>query len=158
MGWMLWERLLWKIKSMRKTSIYMNMQIPNMVVFLITLVPSGRKWILNSNNFCLEHFYTLRYDSFLHIFLCSTTYQKLVFYAGIPLQVPFEIFLNTFIHNNWNSRFTKRYRFCTVFIKIRLRKITICEDIFYSLHSSKECETIPYQARWREPEKCSCYS
>ena len=29
--------------------------------------------------------FTLRYDTFLHTFLCSTTYQKLVFYAGIPL-------------------------------------------------------------------------
>ena len=34
----------------------------------------------------MEHFYTIRYDTFLHIFLCSTTYQKLVFYAGIPLK------------------------------------------------------------------------
>ena len=39
----------------------------------------------NVNIFCLEHFYTVRYDTFLHTFLCSTTYQKLVFYAGIPL-------------------------------------------------------------------------
>ena len=49
--------------------------------------PTGRKWIRSSNVniFCLEHFYTIRYDTFLHTFLCSTTYQKLVFYAGIPL-------------------------------------------------------------------------
>ena len=39
----------------------------------------------NVNIFCLEHFYTIRYNTFLHTFLCSTTYQKLVFYAGIPL-------------------------------------------------------------------------
>ena len=39
----------------------------------------------NVNIFCLEQFYTIRYDTFLHIFLCSTKYQKLVFYAGIPL-------------------------------------------------------------------------
>ena len=39
----------------------------------------------NVNIFCLEHFYTIRYDTFLHTFLCSTKYQKLVFYAGIPL-------------------------------------------------------------------------
>ena len=45
----------------------MDMQIPNMVV-------------------CLEHFYTLRYNTFFHIFLCLTTYQKLVVYAGIPLK------------------------------------------------------------------------
>ena len=25
------------------------------------------------------------YNTFLHVFLCPTTYQKLVFYAGIPL-------------------------------------------------------------------------
>ena len=36
-------------------------------------------------SFCLEHFYTIRYNTFFHTFLCSTTYQKLVFYAGIPL-------------------------------------------------------------------------
>ena len=39
------------------------------------------------NIFCLEHFYTIRYDTFFHTFLCSTTYQKLVFYAGIPLNI-----------------------------------------------------------------------
>ena len=39
----------------------------------------------NVNIFWLEHFYTIRYDTFFHTFLCSTTYQKLVFYAGIPL-------------------------------------------------------------------------
>ena len=39
----------------------------------------------NVNIFCLEHFYTIRYNTFLHTFLCSTKYQKLVFYAGIPL-------------------------------------------------------------------------
>ena len=39
----------------------------------------------NVNIFCLEHFYTIRYNTFLHTFLCSTTYQKLVFHAGIPL-------------------------------------------------------------------------
>ena len=39
----------------------------------------------NVNIFCLEHFYTIRYDTFFHTFLCSTTYQKLVLYAGIPL-------------------------------------------------------------------------
>ena len=39
----------------------------------------------NVNIFCLEHFYTIRYNTFFHTFLCSTTYQKLVFYAGIPL-------------------------------------------------------------------------
>ena len=50
--------------------------------------PTGRKWIRSSNVniFCLEHFYTIRYNTFLHTFLCSTTYQKLVFYAGIPLK------------------------------------------------------------------------
>ena len=39
-----------------------------------------------ANNSCLEHFYTITYHTFLHILLCSTTYQKLVFYAGIPLK------------------------------------------------------------------------
>ena len=39
----------------------------------------------NVNTFCLEHFYTIKYNTFFHTFLCSTTYQKLVFYAGIPL-------------------------------------------------------------------------
>ena len=34
----------------------------------------------------MEHFYTKRYNTFFHTFLCSTTYQKLVFYAGIPLK------------------------------------------------------------------------
>ena len=73
----------------------MDMQTLYTVVFLITLVPSGKKLnamfesvkirTLNVNNFCLEHFYTLRYNIFFHIFLCLTTYQKLVFYAGIPL-------------------------------------------------------------------------
>ena len=37
----------------------------------------------NVNIFCLEHSYTIGY-TFLHTFLCSTKYQKLVFYAGIP--------------------------------------------------------------------------
>ena len=48
---------------------------------------TGRKWIRSSivNIFCLEHAYTIRYNTLLHTFLCSTTYQKLVFYAGIPL-------------------------------------------------------------------------
>ena len=27
----------------------------------------------NVNIFCLEHFYTIRYDTFLHTFLCSTS-------------------------------------------------------------------------------------
>ena len=40
---------------------------------------------LNVNIFCLEHFYTIWYNTIFHTFLCSTTYQKLVFYAGIPL-------------------------------------------------------------------------
>ena len=31
----------------------------------------------NVNIFWLEHFYTIRYDTFFHTFLCSTTYQKL---------------------------------------------------------------------------------
>ena len=44
----------------------------------------------NVKIFCLEHFYTIRYDTFVHTFLCSTTYQKLVFYAGIPL-INFEV-------------------------------------------------------------------
>ena len=49
---------------------------------------SGKIMSSNVNIFCLEHLYTKRYDTFLHTFLCSTTYhQKLVFYAGIPLKV-----------------------------------------------------------------------
>ena len=36
-------------------------------------------------SFVWNIFYTIRYNTFLHTFLCSTTYQKLVFYAGIPL-------------------------------------------------------------------------
>ena len=34
----------------------------------------------------MEHFYTIRYDTFLHIFLRFSTYQKSVFYAGILLR------------------------------------------------------------------------
>ena len=54
---------------------------------------------LNVNIFCLEHFYTICYDTFLHTFLCSTTYQKLVFYPGIPLMI-----LENLTKNPWSNR------------------------------------------------------
>ena len=46
------------------------------------------KETLKANNSCLEHFYTIRYNTFLDILLCSTTCRKLVFYAGFPLKHP----------------------------------------------------------------------
>ena len=56
------------------------------------LQQGGNKSGLQMLIFCLEHFYTIRYNTFLHTFLCSTTYQKLVFYAGIPLRKKFVFF------------------------------------------------------------------
>ena len=43
--------------------------------------------IKNAINFCLENFFTIRYDTYLRTFLYSITYQKLVFYAGISLTI-----------------------------------------------------------------------
>ena len=53
----------------------------------------------NVDIFCLEHFYTIMYHTFFHTFLCFTTYQKLVFYAGIPL---------TFLSDKKNKLETQR--------------------------------------------------
>ena len=80
------------------------MQFPYMEVRHFSLPYTGLAWLYmevrhqnilqqggnesglqNVNIFCLEHFYTIRYNTFLHTFLCSTTYQKLFFNAGIPL-------------------------------------------------------------------------
>ena len=55
----------------------------------ISLYGSKDLIIKNANNFCLDNFYTIRYNTFLHIFLYSITYQKLVFYAGIPFNIIF---------------------------------------------------------------------
>ena len=48
----------------------------------------------NVNIFWLEHFYTIRYNTFFHTFLCSTTYQKLTCWSFL-CRNPFK---NTFFY------------------------------------------------------------
>ena len=76
------------------------MQFPCMEVRHFSLPYTGLAWLYmevrhqnilqqggnESGLQMLISFYTIRYNTFLHTFLCSTTYQKLVFYAGIPLK------------------------------------------------------------------------
>ena len=83
--------------------------------------PTGRKWIRSSNVniFCLEHFYTIRYNTFLHTFLCSTTYQKLVFYAGIPL-ISKEFFQGHISSLSLSIDFRKSFLFVLVCLKAAL--------------------------------------
>ena len=57
---------------------------------------------LNVNIFWLEHFYTIRYDTFFHTFLCSTTYQKLTCWSFL-CRNPF----NSYGKCSWaNTHFT----------------------------------------------------
>ena len=68
---------------------YLEVFLIDRVVFLVTLVPSGRKWIIQNQNFkcqklLLGTFLHPKVDTFFHIFLCLTTYQKLVLFVGIP--------------------------------------------------------------------------
>ena len=65
---------------------YTNYGIEN---FLRTRKQDGRRaeetGLQTLISFVWNIFTLVRYNTFLHTFLCSTTYQKLVFYAGIPL-------------------------------------------------------------------------
>ena len=69
----------------------------------------------------MEHFHTIKYDTFFHAFLCSTTYQNLVFYAGIPLRfiinlaaISFQQFDFTWFNFDFqphhNSTYTKKQK------------------------------------------------
>ena len=78
----------------------------------------------NVNIFCLEHFYTIRYDTFLHTLLCSTTYQKLVFYAGIPL-------IKFFLHCHKHRIQLKLFIFF-LFKRLFLWIISVLIDLYYS--------------------------
>ena len=79
----------------------------------------------NVNIFCLEHFYTIRYNTFFHTFLFSTTYQKLVFYAGIPLNLRCSL-----VHWLCHPRDTKRLIIVqTVCINIKYRTVGHCDTV-----------------------------
>ena len=79
----------------------------------------------NTNNFFLEHFYTIRYNMFHHIFQCSTTYQKLVFYPGIPLTIQCKKIITKFHFMDKKSIFkmdiihkTKKFILINIYLKI----------------------------------------
>ena len=60
--------------------------------------PTGRKWIRSSNVnfFCLEHFYTIRYNTFLHTFFMLYNISKVSFLCRNPFNdfkiIPFSNF------------------------------------------------------------------